>query len=138
MANKLQCCRITAPGAYSKASFYRADKDYVLQGGLYPKANPKYGKDKIPIPLEYVLPNKKGTITMARWEDLTSGDGEFFINMRDNPNLDRTGSSGWQAGFTVFGEVISGMEVAKNINHQGPLSSVKNIPFSLSVVEPEL
>ena len=50
------------------------------------------------------LPNLRGTVTMARWEDPNSGAGEFFINLGDSPHLDKTGDSGWALGFTVFGE----------------------------------
>lgn len=51
------------------------------------------------------LPNLRGTVTMARWEDPNSGAGEFFINLGDSPHLDKTGDSGWALGFTVFGEL---------------------------------
>ena len=47
-------------------------------------------------PLEFNLPNKRGTVTMARWEDPNSGAGEFFVNLGDSPHLDRTGDSGWE------------------------------------------
>jgi cyclophilin family peptidyl-prolyl cis-trans isomerase len=42
---------------------------------------------------------------MARWGDPGSGDGEFFINLKDSTNLDRSGDDGWKLGFTVFGQV---------------------------------
>lgn len=53
---------------------------------------------------EFNLPNKRGTVTMARWEDPNSGEGEFFINLGDSPHLDKSGNSGWALGFTVFGQ----------------------------------
>lgn len=67
-------------------------------------------------PLEFNLPNKRGTVTMARWEDVNSGSGEFFINLKDSPHLDRTGDSGWALGFTVFGEVVAGLDVADRLS----------------------
>jgi cyclophilin family peptidyl-prolyl cis-trans isomerase len=53
-----------------------------------------------------------GTVTLARWEDPDCATGEFFINLQDSPHLDKSGDTGWTLGFTVFGEVVSGMEVA--------------------------
>jgi len=54
-------------------------------------------------------------VTLARWEDVNSATGEFFINLKDSPHLDRTGTTGWSKGFAVFGEVESGMDVAEKI-----------------------
>jgi len=53
---------------------------------------------------------------MARWEDVNSGSGEFFINLRDSPHLDRTSDSGHALGFTVFGEVVAGLDVADRLS----------------------
>eukprot|EP00041_Stephanoeca_diplocostata_P037569 m.1425067 g.1425067 ORF g.1425067 m.1425067 type:complete len:163 (+) comp25064_c0_seq1:3010-3498(+) len=102
-------------GEYNGCVFYRAEENFVIQGGLrnangQTKAAPK-------IPFEYNLPNKRGTLTMARWEDVNSADSEFFINLSDNANLDRYGDTGWALGFTVFAEVIEGMDVADKISH---------------------
>merc|ERR1712217_526744 len=53
-------------GTYNNCVFYRAEADSVVQGGLQDAAgtvkNNPYGK----FPLEYKLPNKRGTLTMAR------------------------------------------------------------------------
>uniref|UniRef100_A0A6T8K2A2 PPIase cyclophilin-type domain-containing protein n=1 Tax=Hemiselmis andersenii TaxID=464988 RepID=A0A6T8K2A2_HEMAN len=99
-------------GKYNGAVFYRAEKGFVLQGGLQDASGAKRPAGLPNPPLEFRLPNKRGTVTMARWEDPNSGAGEFFINLGDSPHLDRTGDSGWGLGFTVFGEVVSGLEVA--------------------------
>ena len=48
-------------------------------------------------------------------EATDSGTGEFFINLKDNKHLDRSGDSGWKLGFAVWGEVVSGMEIAEKI-----------------------
>jgi len=104
-------------GAYKGCCFYRAEPNFVLQGGLsgvdgqkkpYPFANR-------PVPLEYSLPNVRGSVTLARWEKPESGTSEFFINLKDNPHLDRTGGSGWALGFAVWGEVVEGLSVAEEI-----------------------
>jgi cyclophilin family peptidyl-prolyl cis-trans isomerase len=41
---------------------------------------------------------------------------EYFINLKDNSNLDRSGSTGWALGFAVWGEVVEGMDVAEKIS----------------------
>lgn len=87
----------------------------MLQGGLRDAAGQPRAAELGNPPLEFNLPNKRGTVTMARWEDPNSGAGEFFINLGDSPHLDRTGDSGWALGFTVFGEVVRGLEVAETI-----------------------
>jgi len=86
-----------------------------LQGGLRDAAGNPRATDLDNPPLEFNLPNKRGTVTMARWEDPNSGAGEFFVNLGDSPHLDRTGDSGWELGFCVFGEVVQGLEVAERI-----------------------
>lgn len=80
--------------------WYRSEP-HCLQGGLHGSgvASP------VKIPLEQGLPNAKWTVALARWDDPGSAAGEFFVNLRDNHNLDRTGDSGWALGFAVIGEV---------------------------------
>ncbi len=49
----------------------------------------------------------RGTVAMARSASLDSGGSQFFINLADNPSLD--------GQYTVFGEVLEGMEVVEQI-----------------------
>ncbi len=49
---------------------------------------------------------------MARTSDPNSAKAQFFVNLKDNHNLD-FGIGG--AGYTVFGEVLEGMDVVDNI-----------------------
>jgi len=102
-------------GIYDGCVFYRAEPGFVIQGGLRdaagnPRQNP-YGT----FPFEYKLENKRGTVTMARYTDPNSATGEFFISLNNNRNLDRTGGPGYGQGFEVWGEVMSGMDVAERI-----------------------
>mmetsp|Transcript_8311 Transcript_8311/g.14346 ORF Transcript_8311/g.14346 Transcript_8311/m.14346 type:complete len:165 (+) Transcript_8311:58-552(+) len=127
-------------GLYKDCVFYRAEPEFVVQGGLTKKDGKKIKSPFGGIPLEYKLENKRGTVTMARWEDPDCADSEFFFNLKDSPHLDRTGDSGWQLGFTVFGEVVEGMEVVDEISKletktQGGLKMlVEPIVFDLSIV----
>lgn len=106
---------LISEGKYDKCVFYRAEPSFVLQGGLRTKdGEVRHGPR---LPLEYKLANKRGTITMARWQDPDSASGEFFVNLADSPHLDRTGDSGWALGFTVFAEVVEGMDMADKMSH---------------------
>jgi peptidyl-prolyl cis-trans isomerase A (cyclophilin A) len=105
--------QIIGAGLYNNCVFYRAEPGFVVQGGLrdasgVTKTTP-YGN----FPLEATVPNTKGTVAMARTDDPNSGSGEFFINLRDSPNLD-AGAMG--PGYTVFGHVVAGMEIAQQIS----------------------
>ena len=50
---------------------------------------------------------------MARTSDPHSATSQFFINVKDNRNLDNPGFDGW--GYAVFGRVTKGMDVVDKI-----------------------
>ena len=102
--------------AYDGCCWYRAERNFVLQGGLRTAAGRVFSSGMPSPPLEYGLPNKRGFVNMARWEDPNSAGGDFCILLKDSPHLDRTGAKGYAAGFTVWAEVVSGMEVADSIS----------------------
>ena len=54
------------------------------------------------------LLNVRGAVAMARGSDPHTAKTEFFINVKDNPQLD-TDEDAW--GYCVFGQVIEGMDV---------------------------
>ena len=56
--------------------------------------------------------NVAGTVAMARTSDPNSATAQFFINVKDNAFLDPTPR---QDGYTVFGKVVSGMDVVNKI-----------------------
>eukprot|EP00771_Trimastix_marina_P003487 gnl/Trimastix_PCT/4756.p2 GENE.gnl/Trimastix_PCT/4756~~gnl/Trimastix_PCT/4756.p2 ORF type:complete len:180 (+),score=23.31 gnl/Trimastix_PCT/4756:44-541(+) len=105
-------------GMYNGCTIYRAEPSFVVQAGLRLPNGSTRESPHGGIPLEYNLPNKRGTCTMARWDDPSSATSEFFINLSDNTHLDRSGNSGWALGFTVWGEVVCGLEVADAISRQ--------------------
>ena len=72
----------------------------------------------------YGLKNKKGAIAMARTSDPNSATSQFFINTVDNGNLDYPSFDGH--GYTVFGEVVSGMDVVEKI--EGVATGTKHTP----------
>ena len=66
---------------------------------------------------------------MARTNDPNSATAQFFINQRSNLRLDWTPSS---EGYTVFGEVIDGMQVVDIIS----LSDTGPAPAKTAGVSP--
>ena len=61
------------------------------------------------------LPHKKGTLSMARAQDPNSADSQFFICFDDTPHLD--------GQYTVWGEVIEGMEFVNSIKRGDPIKN---------------
>lgn len=101
-------------GAYNPGAFYDAAPGRFVQGGLGRDTSFIQGALGFPpqLPLENALSNRVGTVALARWEDPDSGRSEFFINLQDATHLDPHGKTGFLKGFTVFAEVVSGLEVA--------------------------
>jgi cyclophilin family peptidyl-prolyl cis-trans isomerase len=87
----------------------------VIQGGGYtPTGFPTHIATDAPIPLEYQLPNARGTISMARTANPNSATSEWFINTTDNSTLLGQANGG---GYAVFGQVLgNGMDVVDAIN----------------------
>ena len=85
--------------------------NHVVQGGGYTKLFSFAGPEITSIPTappisnaEARLPHLKGTIAMARGDDPVSATSQWFFNTKDNPGLDA-------GGYTVFGEIVAGIEV---------------------------
>jgi cyclophilin family peptidyl-prolyl cis-trans isomerase len=99
---------------YDGLIFHRVMPDLMIQGGGF-EPGMKEKRDKHdPIKNEggNGVSNKRGTIAMARTNDPDSATAQFFINVKDNPGLDR---SGGKAGYAAFGRVIDGMDVVDKI-----------------------
>jgi peptidyl-prolyl cis-trans isomerase A (cyclophilin A) len=97
--------------------FHRVIRDFMIQGGGFEKGTPPAEKETLP-PIKNEaktsgLSNSRGTIAMARTTAPDSATSQFFINVRDNPNLDPGGFS--PDGYAVFGKVTSGMETVDKI-----------------------
>lgn len=62
------------------------------------------------------LSNTEGSISIARGEPGTGSAAFFFINIGNNSFLDHGGSRNPDgAGYAVFGQVVTGMDVIKDI-----------------------
>jgi peptidyl-prolyl cis-trans isomerase A (cyclophilin A) len=93
---------------YDGSVFHRLEPEYVLQGGGYDREyKPLKNLATIHNESGNGLKNRLYTISMARQLDPHSASSQFFINLKDNPNLD----PGKEWGYAVFGTVVEGMEV---------------------------
>lgn len=92
---------LAAEGFYDGLTFHRVIDGFVAQGGC-PNGNGMGGSGQN-IEAEFSEePHVRGTMSMARAMDPNSADSQFFICLDAVPYLDNQ--------YTVWGEVISGME----------------------------
>jgi len=103
-------------GFYNDTVFHRVRKGFMIQGGGFTAALVEK-PTRPPILNEATsgLNNLRGTIAMARRQQLRSATSQFYINVVDNRALDHTGFSPIDYGYAVFGRVLSGMDVADRI-----------------------
>lgn len=125
---------------YDGTIFHRVIDGFMIQGGGF---DASYAQKPTRPPVAHEgreasanggLRNTVGTIAMARTSDPQSATAQFFINVKDNTFLDPNMQS-W--GYTVFGKVVSGMDVVNAIKSAptgpgGPFpSDVPKTPITL-------
>jgi peptidylprolyl isomerase len=100
-------------GAYDNVVFHRVIDDFMAQTGDVAHGNFENdfdlrragtgGSDLPDLPAEFSkLPHDRGSLGAARSQNPNSANSQFFINFKDNHFLN--------GQYTVFGQVISGME----------------------------
>ncbi len=100
-------------GVYDGTIFHRVIPGFMIQGGdpntkgtdtrTYGMGGPGYT-----IKAEFSARNhKRGILSMARAQHPDSAGSQFFVVVKDSPFLDRQ--------YTVFGEVVEGMDAADKI-----------------------
>ena len=103
-------------GFYDGTTFHRVIPGFMIQGGDPNSKNPDRSKHGTGGP-GYTIkeefnekPHKRGVLSMARAAHPDSAGSQFFICVADSFFLNKK--------YTVFGEVVSGMEVADKIVSQ--------------------
>lgn len=123
-------------GQYDGTIFHRVIDGFMIQGGGFTKEmNEKPTKAPIANEAKNGLKNLRGSIAMARRADPHSATAQFFINHRDNPNLDYPAHDGW--GYAVFGKVTEGMDVVDKIAKvkTGNRGMHQNVPIEPVIIE---
>jgi len=94
--------------------FHRVVPGFVIQGGgLTKEMRPKQTHPPVKNEAHNGLKNLRGTLSMARTNDIHSATSQFFVNLKDNDFLDHRGKA--QYGYAVFGRVTEGMDVIDKI-----------------------
>lgn len=127
-------------GFYEGTIFHRVIPKFMVQGGGFTAdMAQKPTQAKVENEADNGLRNLRGTVAMARTNDPHSATAQFFVNVVDNRPLDHTAknAAGW--GYTVFGQVISGMEVVDAIvavprGNRGPFQDVPKEAITITKV----
>jgi cyclophilin family peptidyl-prolyl cis-trans isomerase len=120
---------------FDKTVFHRVMDGFMIQGGGFTE-NMVQKPTRAPIENEGKngLKNLRGTLAMARTNDPNSATAQFFINLVDNDFLN---ASPGNAGYAVFGKVVSGMDVVDKIAavKTGNAGMHQNVPVKAVVIE---
>lgn len=120
---------------YDDTIFHRVIPNFMIQGGGFTVAmEEKPTDDPIVNESKNRVHNERGTIAMARTNDPDSATAQFFINVRMNIPLDfRMG----EAGYTVFGKVLEGMDTVDDIAIQETrmFAGQQDVPKKAIVIE---
>lgn len=124
-------------GFYDGTVFHRVIPGFMIQGGdpkskELRKSGHGTGGPGYTIKAEFSnKPHNRGTLSMARMQDPNSAGSQFFISVARTKFLD--------GKYTVFGEVVSGLEVVDRIVNQ-PRDRRDNpferVEIAVSVIEP--
>ncbi|WP_435277264.1 peptidylprolyl isomerase [Psychrobium sp. nBUS_13] len=107
---------LTKNKEFDNTIFHRIVKNFVVQGGgVLPSMVQKPDDYLIVNESGNGLTNDYGTIAMARETEAHSASRQFYFNLKpDGNNNLNPNSRRW--GYTVFGEVINGIEVLEKMN----------------------
>lgn len=101
-------------GFYNGTIFHRVIPGFMIQGGDPNTKDPNkpdtygMGGPNHKVKAEFnSIPHRRGIVSMARTNDPNSAGSQFFIVVKDSNFLD--------GQYTVFGEVVKGIEVADKI-----------------------
>ena len=106
---------LACQGYFDGLTFHRHEPGFVIQGGD-PSGNGSGGPGyRLPAEFNATL-HTEGILSMARTSDPNSAGSQFFVMLGRAPHLDNQ--------YTVFGKVISGLEVVKQIRARDTIKSI--------------
>ena len=113
---------LAGQGFYNGIKWHRVIDGFMAQTGD-PKGTGAGGSKLPDLPAEFSNePFKRGTVGAARTSDPNSANSQFFICFND------TGCQGLTGQYTVWGQVVSGMESVDKIKSGGPGSGTVTDP----------
>ncbi|MDR4496118.1 MAG: peptidylprolyl isomerase [Nitrospirales bacterium] len=128
--------KLAGEGFYNGTTFHRVIPGFMIQGGDPNSKSPDRSRHGTGGPGYKVnaefnqRPHKRGTLSMARSQDPNSAGSQFFICVAD---------AGFLNGqYTVFGEVVSGMETVDrivNVSRDGNDNPHDRIEMTVTVNE---
>jgi peptidyl-prolyl cis-trans isomerase B (cyclophilin B) len=110
--------QLARDGFYNGTQFHRVIPGFMIQGGDPNTKNDDPSDDGMGGPGYNVdaefsdLPHVRGVVSMARTQDINSAGSQFFIVSHDSNHLD--------GHYTIFGRVVSGMDVVDQISQVQP------------------
>ena len=105
--------RYVDDGFFDGTIFHRIVPGFVIQGGGFTEdMTQKRTQPPVKNEADNGLKNERGTLSMARTNDINSATSQFFVNLKDNEFLDHSRSN---FGYAVFARVTDGMDVIDKI-----------------------
>ena len=105
--------RYVDEGFFDGTIFHRIVPGFVIQGGgLTSDFSQKKTHPPVRNEAGNGVRNQRGTLSMARTDEIHSATSQFFVNLADNDFLDQRPG---QYGYAVFGHVTEGMDVIDKI-----------------------
>ncbi|MGO9038135.1 MAG: peptidylprolyl isomerase [Steroidobacteraceae bacterium] len=100
-------------GFFDGTIFHRIVPGFVIQGGGFTDdMSQKRTQPPIKNEANNGMKNLRGTLSMARTNDVNSATSQFFVNLKDNDFLDHKPGN---FGYAVFARVTDGMDVIDKI-----------------------
>ena len=126
--------KLAQDGFYDGTTFHRVIPGFMIQGGDpnskdEDRSNDGQGGPGYTINAEFSdVPHKRGILSMARAQDPNSAGSQFFIVVADSNFSD--------GQYTVFGEVIEGMDVADkivNVERDGMDNPLEKVTMKVTI-----
>ena len=100
-------------GFFDGTIFHRIVPGFVIQGGGFTEnLTQKRTQPPVKNEADNGVKNARGSLSMARTNDINSASSQFFVNLKDNDFLDHSHAN---FGYAVFAKVADGMDVVDKI-----------------------